>query len=213
MRNGQILSTSEDTGDLSFSFERSAGLEVQRLIEARCETRRPCVGIVACVRMRTLLNGHCEAVSECSMMLKRDGDFFWNENGREPDGCPASPTFDVLHPHCVRKSTAQLEIAYITKAQYGDGTSRSRRLMRFLARGLFPEIDAAQGLQKSCTGSFVSQSLCWSYQIRLPPSLGGCFESQGSRFNKARGDRKSDFLWWLATLLASFTTCRKRCLY
>lgn len=74
MRNGQILSTSEGTGDLSFSFERSAGLEVQRLIEARCETRRPCVGIVACIRMRTLLNGHCEAVSECSMMLKRDGE-------------------------------------------------------------------------------------------------------------------------------------------
>ena len=64
MTNGEILSTREGTGNLSFSFEWSAGLEIQRLIEARCETRRPGVGIVACVRMRTLLNGNCEAVSK-----------------------------------------------------------------------------------------------------------------------------------------------------
>jgi hypothetical protein len=49
VRNGEILSTREGTGNLSFSFERSAGPEVQRLIEARCETRRPCGGIMACV--------------------------------------------------------------------------------------------------------------------------------------------------------------------
>jgi hypothetical protein len=84
VRNGQILSTREGTGNLSFSFERSAGLEVRRLIESRCETRRPCVGMMACVRMRTLLNGHCEAVSKCSIMLKRDRDFFGTKTGESP---------------------------------------------------------------------------------------------------------------------------------
>lgn len=63
MRNGEILTTREGTWNLSFSFKRSAELEVQRLIEVRCETGRPGVGIVACIRMRTLLNGDSRAVS------------------------------------------------------------------------------------------------------------------------------------------------------
>jgi hypothetical protein len=38
VRNGEILCTREGTWNLSFSFERSAELEVQRLVEERCET-------------------------------------------------------------------------------------------------------------------------------------------------------------------------------
>ena len=56
-KNGEILFTREGTWNISFSLKRSAGLEGQRLMKDRCETGRPGVGIVACIRMRTLLNG------------------------------------------------------------------------------------------------------------------------------------------------------------
>jgi len=101
MRNGEILFTREGTGNLSFSFEAECRTRGSKTNTGKVRDTQACgVGIVACVRMRTLLNGNCEAVSKCSMMPKGEAYVFWNENGREPDSCPGSPTFDVLHPPC-----------------------------------------------------------------------------------------------------------------
>lgn len=79
MRNGEILCTREGAWNLSVSFERSAELKVQKLIEERCETGKPDVGIVACIRMRTLLNAPFQI---CSLMPKRDSDIFWHWSGK-----------------------------------------------------------------------------------------------------------------------------------
>lgn len=71
MRNGEILSTREGTGYRSFSFEAECRTRGSKTNTGKVRDMQASdVGIVACIRMRTLLNANCEAVSKCSMMPK-----------------------------------------------------------------------------------------------------------------------------------------------